>query len=200
MKENMLSISELRTKFEKDYRSGRNNIILLIILTLVNIALAIFSSGSYFLFSAQIPYFIFLVGFIASGYSAFSDSSIEMFPFPSILIITSVIAAIIILLYLLCFIFSGKNRYGWLIGALVLYMIDTFFTLAINIPEFGTDAIIDIVFHIAIIISLVKSIVAGVKLSKLPPDDDTLEESTDPIQSDLQPQITESTEPSDITE
>ncbi len=165
MQQNIQTTSELRTKLEKDYRSGRNNIILLIILTLVNIALALFASGSYFLFSAQIPYFIFLVGLIAGGYSAFSEVGAEFFP--EIIIVTSGIAAFILLLYLLCFIFAGKNRYGWIIGALVMYVFDTIFSVCISLPDFDASVIIDIALHAAILISLVKSIVAAVKLNKL---------------------------------
>ena len=49
---------------ENKYLSSRNNLLLVIIFTLINIVMAALGNDSYFLFSASIPYYIFKTEFI----------------------------------------------------------------------------------------------------------------------------------------
>lgn len=86
----------------------------------------------------------------------------------SLLIITVVIAALILLLYLLCWIFARKKKVGWLIFATVLFSIDTAALLLIN--GLALDLLIDIVFHVWVIICLALGIATHSKLKKLPED------------------------------
>jgi hypothetical protein len=83
-----------------------------------------------------------------------------------VLIITLAIAAAIILVFLLCWLFSKNGKPGWLIAALVLFVIDT--VLMFLDQEAIADAIIDIVFHFWVMASLAGGIKAYYDLKNLP--------------------------------
>lgn len=79
-----------------------------------------------------------------------------------------IVAAVICVLYLLCWLFSKKGRVAWLIVALVLFALDTILMLLGGV---GLDSIIDVIFHGWVIISLSMGVSAHFKLKKLPPEE-----------------------------
>ena len=80
------------------------------------------------------------------------------------------VAAVLTLLYLLAWLCSKKQWVGWLIFALVFFVLDTVgMLLSIVI---ATDMIIDILFHAWVIYYLILGIHAHFKLKKLPPDEE----------------------------
>lgn len=168
------------------YRSARHNLLLVIVFTLINTVLLATNSGYYFLFSAFVPYMLVDLGMYYCGlypaeyYLEFS-SGME-FADNTLMIICAVIAAVILVLYLLSWIFSKKNRVGWLIFSLVLFVIDTVTMLfmVVDISEY----IVDILFHAWVIISLTMGIVSHFKLKKLP---------VDPVSEDCAEQVQEPT-------
>ena len=87
--------------------NARSSILFIVILSIVNI-FAI-SAGSYFFFSAYLPQV-----FIA----------LAVYGDPTLLVPMIVLSVIYVFPYLLCFIFS-KKRKGWMIAALVLFLIDS---------------------------------------------------------------------------
>ena len=81
-----------------------------------------------------------------------------------------VIAAVILGLFLLCWIFSKKRR-GWLIAGLVLFIVDTLALLGFSMAlEMLTDNILDFVFHGWAMVELVAAWKADRKLAELPPE------------------------------
>jgi pimeloyl-ACP methyl ester carboxylesterase len=84
----------------------------------------------------------------------------------SFLVVMIVIAVVILALYLLAWIFAKKPRVGWMIFALVFFVLDTLFMLLIM--GITADMIVDIVFHAWVVISLTNGIVSYFKLKKLP--------------------------------
>ena len=86
-----------------------------------------------------------------------------------VLTVMVVLASIIVLLHLISWIFSKKNRVGWLIFALVLFSIDTVFMFLMQ--GISVDTIIDVVFHVWVIVSLANGIRAHKKLQALPPEE-----------------------------
>lgn len=132
----------------KRYASARNNLIIMIIFTVVNIVTMFFGSESMMLFSATIPYFA-----VGMGYWK-ADSEF-------------LIAVISIALYLLCWFMSKKN-YIWLIVATVLFSIDTaaMIYLYASTGEFESD-IFDIVIHAFVLYYLIVGIVVGKKLKEI---------------------------------
>lgn len=161
-----------RQRLEGNYAAARKNILLVLAFTTINLILLVANSNTYFLFSAYIPFAIVDWGMFLSGrypaevYSQFEDfEPLGM----SLLVISLVIAVVICLLYLLCWLFSDKKRVGWLITALVLFATDTILMLLGGI---GLESIMDVIFHGWVIISLSMGISAYFKLKKLPPEEE----------------------------
>ena len=160
-----------RQQLERRYASARMNLLWVVLFTAINIVLLVSNSYTYFLFSAFIPYAIVDYGMIVCGkYPAdfYGDLSQYQFFDTTVLVILIAVAAVICVLYLLCWIFSKKRRVAWLIVGLVFFALDTVFMLLGGI---SADRILDIVFHGWVIISLTGGIIAHSKLKKLPAEE-----------------------------
>ena len=160
-----------RQRLESRYASARMNLLWVVLFTAVNIVLLVSNSYTYFLFSAFIPYAIVDYGMIVCGkYPAdfYGDMSQYQFFDSSLLVILIAVAAVICVLYLLCWIFSKKGRVAWLIVGLVFFALDTVLMLLSGI---SADRILDIVFHGWVIISLTGGLIAHSKLKKLPEEE-----------------------------
>ena len=150
------------------YNNSANNILLVVVFTLINSALLFTGSDSYFLFSAAIPYYFTLFGLLYTGrmpadwYEGWDD----FVPDPdSVLVFYLGIAIIAVVLYALCWLLAKKKGYGWLVVALVMFVIDT--AGMFYYTGFAADMILDIVFHGWVIVSLVSGISTAKKLKKL---------------------------------
>lgn len=169
------------------YMSARHNLLLVVIFTLINIVLMLANSNTYFLFSASIPYYVVNMGMYLCGkypqeyYAGMGE--VEFFA-NSFLVVMLVIAAAILVLYLLSWIFSKKPRVGWMIFSLVFFALDTLFMLWFM--GISADMILDVVFHAWVLISLTNGIVSYFKLKKLPE-----EEPAEPLQEEAAPVETE---------
>ena len=160
-----------RQQLERQYASARMNLLWVVLFTAINIVLLVSNSYTYFLFSAFIPYAIVDYGMIVCGkYPAdfYGDLSQYQFFDTTVLVVLIAVAAVICVLYLLCWIFSKKRRVAWLIVGLVFFALDTVFMLLGGI---SADRILDIVFHGWVIISLTGGIIAHSKLKKLPAEE-----------------------------
>lgn len=170
-----------REVYEQKYKSSRTNLLLVVVFTVINILLLVTKSGTYFLFSAYIPYFISDLGMLLCGHypaEFYVDGLEELILFNnSFFVIMLVIASVITLLYLLAWFMSNKHRVGWLIFALVFFGLDTLTMLYLN--GIMADTIIDIVFHGWIIYSLIAGIIAHYKLKKLPTNEESAISSED---------------------
>lgn len=155
------------------YHSGRHNLLLVVVFSAINLIMLLTNSGSYFLFSAYVPYFLGDLGMYQCGkYPAevYGEDFASMeFSDISFLIVAVAIAAVVIGVYLLCWILAKKMKVGFIVFGLVMFAVDTaFFLLLFGI---NTEMILDIVFHAWVLISLVNAIVAYNKLKKLPPEE-----------------------------
>lgn len=140
-----------KIELEKKYNMSRINLLLLIILSVVNI-ITIVTNGSYFLFSLSFPRFVQYVIEFAMNEGGFNAGDLN---YPLVIIIM----ALPIVLFLLCYVFSSRNRYKVFIFTIILFTIDSIFALI-------TFDIIDIVFHIYIYVLLVMGFVNGRKIEK----------------------------------
>lgn len=143
------------SKAQRNYSSARIETLLIIILTAVNM-IVLPASGTYFVCSITLATsFIASAQLIKQSPSEF-DVPAELAEGVSATII--VLAIIIVALYLLFF-FLSKKKKGFLITLLVLFSIDTFFTLSnvFSDPTF----IIDIVIHAVSIYMLAKGVSSG---------------------------------------
>lgn len=157
-----------RQRLEGRYHSARTNLLWVLLFSVVNIILLLTKSFTYFLFSAFIPYVLVDYGMVVCGKypeEFYGDLSQYEFLSSSVLVVLIAIAAVICIFYLLCWLFSGKGRVGWLITALVLFCLDTALMILNGI---GADSILDVVFHGLIIVSLSRGVAAHFKMKKLP--------------------------------
>lgn len=160
-----------RELLESKYNSSISNLLLIIAFSVINVVLLVANSNTYFLFSAFIPYFLADYGMYFCGMypkEYYYDVPDMEFSDKSLLVVTLAIAVVILLVYLLCWFFAKKKKVGWLIFALVFFVIDT--VVMFVIAGISEDLIMDVVFHAWVIFSLVGGIVNYNKLKKLPED------------------------------
>ena len=162
-----------RAVLEARYRNSRLNLLLVVIFTTINMAFLFLDATSYFLFSAAVPYFLTYFGLYFGGKfpaETYADVVPEGYEFVGygngVVIALTVIAALIVVAYLLCWIFSKKNRVGWIIAALVMFSLDTIVMFVLS--GFSIENLLDILFHIWVLIDLILGISAYFKLKKLP--------------------------------
>ncbi|MBR6742460.1 MAG: hypothetical protein IKM09_03340 [Clostridia bacterium] len=155
---------------------SRSNLLLVVVFTVINLILLVTNSNSYFLFSAFIPYFITDLGMLLCGRypeEVYVDGLEELtFLDNSVFVVLLVISIVLTLMYFLAWLFSSKNRVGWLIFALVFFGIDTVGMIALTGLSF--ESAIDILFHAWVVYYLVVGIVAHSKLKNLPPEEKTV--------------------------
>ena len=161
-----------RELYENQYHSARQNIIVLIICSAVNILLLALNTGMYFLFSASIPYILvdlarFYCGLYPEEYYT-GDFEGMVYADKSLLIGSIAVAVIILAAYLICYFCSKEHKVGFLIGALVFFSIDTL--AMFYFYGFDVTSIVDIVFHGWIIFVLARGVKAHFDLEKLPPE------------------------------
>ncbi len=153
--------------------TARGNLLLVVLFTLINVVLGVAGAGTYFLFSAFIPYFLVMFGMIMCGKVPIEWPDSELLPMPqldtSFLVIMVSIAAVILLVYFLLWLLSKRYTMGCLIAALVLFALDTLAFLFLG--GISADSIIDLLFHAWVLYYLIVGIVAVCKLKKLPPED-----------------------------
>lgn len=161
MARTMQPMTERQMLAQKE-KAGRNNLLLAIILTVVNIVLFLGGSEMMLLFSISVPYYAVIFGAILGG--------------EDMVVTGCVIAAVILVVYFVCWLLS-KKRIGWMIAALVLMIVDTIALIAFYLLASEISGILDFVFHAMIIYYLVAGIVSAKKLKKLPPEEPV---ATDP--------------------
>ena len=132
------------------YSAARGGLLLMMILTVVNTVQAALGSESYFVFSDYLAYLCAVFGRIF-----YEESGESLY-----LIVFCAVSALILLPYLLCWIFSKKRR-GWLIAALVLFILDTLLVVSDAIAYMEVAYVLDIAFHIWLIVELILGIRAG---------------------------------------
>ncbi len=164
---------------ERKFASARSNIVVVLLFTLLNIILLVTNSNTYFLFSAYVPYFLADLGMFYCGmYPAeyYGDELANMlFMDKSFFAIMLVLAAVVLALYLLSWIFTKKGKTGWMIFALVFFSVDTAALFLLN--GFSSELIIDYVFHAWVIVSFANGIAAAGKLKKLPEEPEAVVEA-----------------------
>ena len=138
---------------KRKYESARANLLLVIIITAVNIALILLDTGRSFLFSASLPQIFVVIG-VAFG---------AMWELPALTAIGIVHGVLTLGVYLLCY-FLSKKKSGWMIFALVWFIVDWIAMILgfLVLFEVNFGVILDLVFHVWITIYLV----SGVKYAK----------------------------------
>lgn len=144
-----------RAAAQQKYDMSRGNLLLMLILTAVNIVLLFFDSSAMLLFSATVPYLVVLFGITLEETAA--------------IVFACSIAAVIIIVYLSAWIFS-KKKYGFMVLALVMFLIDTAFMMGIFLWSGDFSGILDVLIHAWVLYYLIIGVKNGRKLKKLPPE------------------------------
>ena len=154
-----------RRKFAQlKYEIARKNLLLMLIFTIVNLVMLGLEANVMLLFSATIPY-VAGVFAISTGGTLFSSICIG-------------IAGLSMVAFLLCWTFS-KKHYGWMIGALVLFVLDTLAMIGMYILTGDFSGIIDAAAHVWVLYYLIIGVKYGYQLHTLPVEEieNVLEES-----------------------
>ncbi len=157
---------------EAKYNSSINNLLLVVGFSLINIILLVTNSGTYFLFSAFIPYFAVDYGMYFCGLypeEYYYDVPDMVFEDKSFLAVAIAVAAVFLLIYMLCWYLAKRKKVGAVIFALIIFVIDT--AVMLWLSGFSTDSIFDIVIHVWVISYLVIAIVTYFKIKKLPEEE-----------------------------
>lgn len=182
-----------RELLESKYKNSTHNLLIVAIFTLINVVLLIAQSNTYFLFSASIPYaLVDFAMFFCGRYpeEVYYGMADVVFLDNTFFVIAVVLAALIILLYFLSWLFAKKNKIGWMIFALVFFALDTVAMLAYY--GINADMIVDIVFHAWVLISLATGISNYYKLKKLPVE--VVEEAVEEIEAPVVEETAETVE------
>lgn len=150
---------------EAKYRTARFNLLGALLFTVVNMVLCITGSGTYFLFSIALPYYLTDLGMALAGKypPEYYEGSEDFEPLGNgVLIGCLVVALIILAFYLLAFLFSKKPSPAWMTVSLCLFSIDTVVMLLFNL------GIIDLIFHIWVIYYLVMGLKTAKQLKNAP--------------------------------
>ncbi len=144
----------------KNIASSRINLLMVIVFTVVNIILLLTEADTYFLFSASVPYYLTLFGLIFDMGEGFA------LVIGTYTITALVISAVILAMYLVCWLLSKKNKV-WFIVATVLFAVDTLALVVLSLDELSAS-IIDLVFHGWVMVSLIQAVISSKKLAALP--------------------------------
>lgn len=172
-------------KLTRRAQSARMDIIVVVLFTVVNIALMLFGSLTYFLFSVSLPYYFcyFMSLYTGRMPKEIYGSEWDGFQFlPDGFFWSAVAVSVVVLaMYAVCF-FASQNKkknedgsvtvsysMGWLIAALALFTIDTliYIIMMAVLIGFQMSMLIDLAIHIYVIVTLVMGVIAAYKLKKL---------------------------------
>ena len=167
----------MKMKYESRYNSARANLLLVTILTLVNVVLLAVDASFYFPFSASFPYYLITGARMLCGmypeefYVELAELTgepvmTEFFP-SAVFYVALVIGVILIAVFSLCWLLS-KKKVGWMIAALVLFIHDTLSLLSMGL---AIDMLIDLLFHVWVLVSVISGLSAHFKLKSLPADE-----------------------------
>ncbi len=142
--------------------TARHTLLLVIIFTVVNLGMILADSGTYFLFSASVPYYLTVFGV------AF-DSTETAMVIGTFAITALVISAIILALYFVCWLMAKKRPGLWYLVAAVLFALDTLALVGLGLVlNVLTELIMDLVIHAWVLYELFQAYSATKKLAAMP--------------------------------
>ena len=138
----------------QQYLVARRNLLLMLILTIVNVALYFTGSDTMMLFSATIPFYGVIFAELYAMYS-------------TIVFIGYGLAVGFLVAYLACWFFS-KKRYEWMIVAFVLFIIDTLAMIGLYIWVGEASGVLDTLIPVWVLYYLFIGVKYGRELKNAP--------------------------------
>jgi hypothetical protein len=139
------------------FEKSRNNLLSVIIFTVINLILTYFDASVNFLFSATLPQFILEIG---KAMNSEMESNV-------LIIVGLIIAFIIIIPYFIFWILARRVRVLILV-ALIFFSIDSLLLLYLIFnTEFNFSVLLEIAFHVWILYYLINGVKAWYKLRSI---------------------------------
>lgn len=129
------------------YQIARSNLLALMILTAINVAMALLGQDTYFLFTnylAYVPAVYAAVFHVVSGDGIYLAMGI-------------ILPLLVLVPYFLCWLLSKKRR-GWMITAMLLFILDTGILTGSLVSDFSAARLPDLFFHILILFYLIRAV------------------------------------------
>ena len=173
LKDNEQKAKEVK-RLQADIKGGQGTFFLAVIMSLVYLVRALLAGNFNFFFSLFVPEVLLKSAAYTSDYPPtfgaqysqfFCDRMQDMIPNAVVWIALTVIYGACLTLAIL-----ARKRHMLVIGELVIYSVDTLLVWVCHLlsqPEaFSLNALIDPIFHLFVLLLLVRSAVATVKLKK----------------------------------
>lgn len=164
-----------RRAVEMKIVTSRMNLLLVAALTLINVILLLCGSDTYMLFSATVPYVLVLLGMTFCGkmpeayYKEVLGGEIPSMD-AAFLWAMAFVAVVIVAAYVFCWYAAKKRPVLWLTVAAVLFGIDC--VLLVITYGFNVGMVLDYLMHIWVMYYLIVGVTSGIKLKKLPPEEE----------------------------
>lgn len=149
-----------------NHKKARNNLLFVVAFSVINIILLLAKASLYFLFTAEFPYFLVELGLYMTNRLPGVTPVDGVILSDTFLYVLLAIALVIIIFYLCCWIFSKDRRSLWFILALVGFSLDTLFCLYTLIGNFDLSELLNLAFHVWVIVSLASGIKSANTLKK----------------------------------
>lgn len=171
MNNGSMTVDKTSAAYQKNLiRTARYNLLVVMVFTVLNLVMLLVGSGRYFLFSSTICYYLPFFGYMFDLYTV------------STYTLTGLVLGLVPLAgYLLFWLLSLKND-RWLIPATALFALDTLALVGVIFLNGSIiGMILPIIVYAWVMITLVRAILAGARLRKLPaqPEEVFPEEQTD---------------------
>ena len=141
---------------QNQLKSARYTLLIAVLFTVLNVVLLLIGTNRYFLYSATIPYYLTFFGFM-----------FDHFTLGTYALTGLVMAAVPMAALALCWFMSKKDS-RWMKGALAIFVLDTAAMVGLMLwARELTSSLLDIVFHVWMLISLTQGIKAAGRLKVL---------------------------------
>lgn len=158
-----------REYLEQQVKGGRSTLLVVVLFSVVNLVMLLLDTGTYFLVSASVPYYLTWFGRCMDN-GTYDGSGPINGEFTMVGIIVSVV---ILGLFFLAWLFS-KKRSGWLTVSLVLFVADTVALVLISFLLLESPAanLMDLLFHAFVVWQLFQAASCAKKLAALPAEEE----------------------------
>lgn len=138
---------------------ARTNMLIAAAFTVMNVALLLFRTNRYFLFSMTLPYYLTFFGYM------FDFFRVSTYTFTGL-----TLAVVPVWVMIMCWLVSKKYPM-WLWGGVVMFALDTITLLAMILwSGDATGMLVDIVFHGWVMFTLIRGLMAVYNLRKPVPE------------------------------
>jgi len=152
--------ADLRQQVQK-FEKARNNLLAVILFTVVNLFLSAFNADLTFLFSATLPQFVFAV-----------VKAIDPDTGSNIFIIAGLIIAFITIIPYFIFWILARRARGLILAALIYFGMDSFLLIILVLDmESKASFLLEIVFHVWILYYLITGVTAWFKMRDVSKDE-----------------------------